>query len=419
MAMFSFRSLGLGIPSWLSNLAGGSSSSGINIPSVQIHDIEENSEKRARTLKHLLKANHINHSIIYNNLRFHNHCPHILGSAYILGADHGQLNKIYDIESKELEQWQDAPGEISIDDWRSFLGKRNYQRAYIDFFEDQLAQHGYDWREVVDTFLFEGREPLVNNLICGLAHALIHLGYAFELSSQTVAIEALALTTCFYNDQHKYLDDPSYTKPAADPTTDLLEIFTRMQKDSRFDNVVSQQNGEEYDTLFSAPDTEALLLGYWNSWELSEPEKQFEDSQKAAAAMLVGAPSRKDSRYDFFLVHALTSSHAVRLLLPLVPGKWHLSLIRQWWLFALSAYVMQLRPTIDVSRVEEYDLKGRGWNYVIDRALNSEFAADAHFVKGCRSLKVAAETWGDPDQFYLKAAVRFAADFNHWGGFSY
>lgn len=32
-------------------------------------------------------------------------------------------------------------------------------------------------------------------------------------------------------------------------------------------------------------------------------------------------------------------------------------------------------------------------------------------------MKNAAETWGDPEQFLLKAAVRFATDFNGWGGF--
>ena len=32
-------------------------------------------------------------------------------------------------------------------------------------------------------------------------------------------------------------------------------------------------------------------------------------------------------------------------------------------------------------------------------------------------MKEAAETWGDKDHYYLKAAVRFADEFEHWGGF--
>lgn len=103
-----------------------SSASGIKLPKVKAHEIEAQPEKRARTLKHLLKANHINHSIIYNDLRFHNHLPHILGSSYILGADADELNHISEAESKHLEPWTDSPGEIARHDWRDFLGKREY-----------------------------------------------------------------------------------------------------------------------------------------------------------------------------------------------------------------------------------------------------------------------------------------------------
>lgn len=49
----------------------------VDLPSVEIHDIETSAEKRPRTLKHLLKANHANYSILYHDLRFHNHTPHV------------------------------------------------------------------------------------------------------------------------------------------------------------------------------------------------------------------------------------------------------------------------------------------------------------------------------------------------------
>ena len=32
-------------------------------------------------------------------------------------------------------------------------------------------------------------------------------------------------------------------------------------------------------------------------------------------------------------------------------------------------------------------------------------------------MKEAAQTWGDSDLFYLKAAVKFADEFESWGGF--
>lgn len=140
----------------------------IDLPSVECYDIETAPEKRPRTLKHLIRANHVNHAIIYHDLQYHNHMPHLLGSAYLFGADVGQLQHIYDEESKELEEWHDSPAEISDTDWRDYLGDKRYQRAYVDFYEDELAlKFEYNWKSVVEEYLFNGHKPLINGLIAG------------------------------------------------------------------------------------------------------------------------------------------------------------------------------------------------------------------------------------------------------------
>jgi len=108
----------------------------------------------------------------------------------------------------------------------------------------------------------------------------------------------------------------------------------------------------------------------------------------------------------------------VRILLPLIPARWHVTLVKQWWLFTLAVYIAQLRPAVEEERITGYELKGREWKFVVDKALRSGHSLDAHFVKALRAMKVAAETWGDVEQFYLKAAVRFADSFTGWGGFA-
>jgi len=143
-------------------------SQSIDLPSVKLHDVETAPERRPRTLKHLLRANHVNHSLLYHNLQYHNHMPHLLGSAYLLGANVEQMQKIYDEESKELEAWHDSPAEITEGDWREFLGDKRYQRAYVDFYEDELAlKFDYDWKKVLEEYLFSGKAPLINGLIAG------------------------------------------------------------------------------------------------------------------------------------------------------------------------------------------------------------------------------------------------------------
>lgn len=39
-------------------------------------------------------------------------------------------------------------------------------------------------------------------------------------------------------------------------------------------------------------------------------------------------------------------------------------------------------------------------------------------VAALRSIQVASETWGDKKQFYMKAAVQVADEFERWGGFA-
>ena len=127
----------------------------IDIPSVEIHDIDTAPEKRPRTLKHLIRANHVNYAILFHNLEYHNHLPHvwapnyvqpsysllidvianhlcwiingkILGSAYLLGGGPEHLQEIYDKDVEELDAWKDSPGEVSRHDWRDYLGDRRY-----------------------------------------------------------------------------------------------------------------------------------------------------------------------------------------------------------------------------------------------------------------------------------------------------
>lgn len=255
-----------------------------------------------------------------------------------------------------------------------------------------------------------------------VGHPLIHLGYAYELNSRTVATESLALATCFYNEGlAKYLNDRSYTKPSSNPTDSLFTVLDRVAQDKRFDDLFDHQGSDNIDKLLGNEETEAAALEYWNSWSLTSPRDQFAESQKLAVALLVAAQTPKkdpkDDKYDFFAVHLLTTSHAVRIILPLIPSRWHVPLVRQWWLFTLLVYIAQIRPRINIDVIKLVELEGKDWKYVEKKAVTGKYRTDAHFVKALRSMHEAGKTWGDANQFYLKAAVKFADEFDGWGGF--
>jgi hypothetical protein len=233
-------------------------------------------------------------------------------------------------------------------------------------------------------------------------------------------MEALGLATTSYNSLHKYLDDPKYTRPSSYSSSSPLEIVQRIASDPRLDALnITEEGPDNMETLLKE-DNEALILEHWNALRISNLKTLFEEGQKAATALLVATHDEKaetKEKYDFFLVHILTTSHAVRILLPLVPSKYHVALVRQWWFLTIMVYIAQLRPQIKLGSITSVELRGRDWEWVHKQAVEGKYATDSHYVKGLRSMKEAANTWGDKDDFYLKGAVRLGSEFNGWGGF--
>jgi hypothetical protein len=154
----------------------------------------------------------------------------------------------------------------------------------------------------------------------------------------------------------------------------------KVREDKRFDGLYDHGSGDISKVL---EEREEAFLEYWNGWEITKPTEQFQEAQGIAAAILVETRPPDNGQFDFFFVHILTSSHAIRILLPLVPAKFHVNLLRQWWLFTLAVYIAQTRPRLDSSsKVDEYDVKGRDWKHVVHSALTGPHSKDAHYVKG-------------------------------------
>ncbi|KAJ8603171.1 hypothetical protein MRB53_042224 [Persea americana] len=406
--MFASFSLPFTSAFFSSSRSSSSAKRAISIPSVEIHDIESAADKRAQSLKQFLKANHTNYSIIYNHLRFHNHNPHILGSAYILGASTEQLTRNLRQRDPDLETWVDAPGEISAEDWRDYLGKREYQRAWVDFFEDQLVGFGYDWRALLDHYLYTGDRPLFNGLVEGLAHPLIHLAYSYELSSRTVAIEALGLIACFYGPLHKYLDDTSYTRPSSYKTSSVLDILNKVAQDERLNTLHLASTATEEQALDAIiASHEEIILDHWNALGSLLADR--------AICQLAKGRRRPASRHCQTLILKQGQRRKTTLRLLPLPHPHILSrYARPSPICPAGETDTTGRPKIDLSLIENVDKPEHGWKEAIHLAVDGEHSTDAHYVKAIRAMREAAQTWGDDDSFYLKAGTKFAKSFDGW-----
>ncbi|CRG88277.1 hypothetical protein PISL3812_05306 [Talaromyces islandicus] len=404
--------------SLISQLFSSRSSSSIRVPIGKVYDVEDAVEKPARSLKHLLKLNHAEHALHSNTSRSdfivsYNNVDHLLISAFLFGANEVDLNNLYENESSGLEPWKDSPGEVVGLDWNDYLGKKEYQRAFLDFFEDQLADEGYDWKSVLHSFLFTGEEPLVSSITGNLGQPLVHLGYALKMSSRVMVMEALALAATSYNDNNinKYSDDPSYfkTEPSY-KTSSILEIIEKVHADKIFTNNSLMIPGEHnLETIFR--DHEAALLDHCNAWAIStNPLMHFRESQAVAAALFVGT-GESESKRDLNLLRPLVMSHAILVMLPSVPDKFHIRLVQQWWLTTLAIYIAQLRPEINQDSITSYNIQGKDWAWVAKQAIHGPHATNVRFVEGLHALKEIGETWKDSEDYYLKAAVKFVDEF--------
>jgi hypothetical protein len=200
------------------------------------------------------------------------------------------------------------------------------------------------------------------------------------MNNREIAMEALGLASTQYNFLHKYLDDETYTRPSTFNSTSPLELFHRIADDSRFDGIFQEPSSENIAPLFEKH--EDLVMEYWNAWTIVDPIKQFQDSQEAAVAFLVASVPPGTHSYNFFICHVLTTSHAVRILLPVIPKKFHVGLVREWWLLAIAVYIAELRPKIDPDFIQPGGAAGKQWSYVENKVLSGPYSTDAHFVKG-------------------------------------
>jgi len=161
---------------------------------------------------------------------------------------------------------------------------------------------------------------------------------------------------------------------------------------------------------------EHALLEHWNAWMIDNFDAQFAQAWELSVKLAIetGGPS---AEYYFFLIHLLTALHAVRIILPHIPGDMWSSVLRQYWAWLVVVYVAQLKRPIHSGAIENVDLNGRDWDWVSENSVASEWSLDCHYIKVVRALKVGSELYSEKNEWHLKAAVKFMDEFHGWVGF--
>ncbi|KIW30993.1 uncharacterized protein PV07_02678 [Cladophialophora immunda] len=383
-----------------------------------IYDVYELSDDRTQTLRGLLEKGHTTVAPLRNpQLILHSHLPHLLGSAYVLGADGEQLTKTYEHDIKSLVRIDETfvrGDKITRGNWRQFLGNKEYTVAYVDFFDEEVQKNGGDWEKVVQEYLYSGDEPLINGFCGGLGHPFIHLAYGYEFRIPEVVTQALSLGCTEYVVCHGLIDNPPPIPPPY-KTRSLAEVIKRVQQDRRFDGIVEFPGTVNFGIVLQH--RFEAFMEHWNAWEVADPVQQFEQCCDLSVVLAISPSDYGVGKYDFFYAHIMTVAHALRILFHYFPADRRVSILRQYAFFTILIYILQNRLSFGLERLESVETNGRDWDSITQSALQHRWALDDHFFKVVRAIKAFAETYGEKDGFYLKAATKYVTDFNGWEGF--
>ncbi|KAH9051498.1 hypothetical protein EDB87DRAFT_821189 [Lactarius vividus] len=170
----------------------------------------------ARALLSVLKHNRQNHHIFFNDRGFHNHVTHHVLAIYGLGASPEIIEDAYGTHDY-LKPAFESPEPITENNFAEHLGDARYYSSYLTYFSEYLRDHTPN--EAFERFILssssnfnpdlaaatvqdvqsagkEGKKhpEMLNRLLAGLVHPLIHLAYGFEFGIPGQVAEGLANT---------------------------------------------------------------------------------------------------------------------------------------------------------------------------------------------------------------------------------
>lgn len=153
------------------------------------------------------------------------------------------------------------------------------------------------------------------------------MAYAFEFRSKEVATQALSQGCTEYNPLHYLLDQPS-PDTATYKTTSLSAVFENVRTDARLDGLFTEPGFANLEVL-QKPRHLAVVLEYWNAWEVIDPLRCFEECCDLSVLVALSNGNPHDS-FDFYDAHIMTLAHALRVLWHYLPPQHRVIILRQY-----------------------------------------------------------------------------------------
>lgn len=375
----------------------------------------------SKRVAELLRENHVKFHCFFNDEGFHNHLAHHLLAAYALGCTPTLLEAAYDLHASYQRDQKPSRSEITEQTWKDHLSKPAYYSAYMQFFQEAIAQNGMS--ATLEKYVFSsdansGNAAMFGRLFSGLLHPLIHFGHGPEFGLPGLAAEGLAMTAVTKN-MCGGLFTPEFFahKSSANPGPHALSIAARVMNDPEL-GYGKGADPESKARFQSAIERSGERLNkYFNEWS---PEGDFAEKYEELVWLATaiygfsGWRKGKEFKANFFMLHLVTSSlflSSIHSILSPESGK---LLLRGFLAASLTYWVGHNRPGFTINEffaddsntlvspphkdpkpaedaLDASHLHQNPWFPILQSALNHP---DEHLLKIQRSLAHYAALYG-------------------------
>ncbi|KAL0959084.1 hypothetical protein HGRIS_014382 [Hohenbuehelia grisea] len=151
-----------------------------------------------KVLLEVLRENHEKWHIFLNEKRFHNHASHHVLALWALGASANLIQAAYTEAAGSQRPAFPSPEPINSANFEEHLGDENYYQAFVQFFEQELAQKGFG--PTLERYIFaveanfsgyndEAQPEMLSRFLANVLHPMIHVGHGMEFGLPGILAE--------------------------------------------------------------------------------------------------------------------------------------------------------------------------------------------------------------------------------------
>jgi hypothetical protein len=258
-----------------------------------------------------------------------------------------EIKRWYDTYSKKLEPPRDEHGPEEVqklsDDWKLRLGQdAAYFPDYVAFFEKELKKMDGDVGKLFDTYFVE----LIPGMWTAAFHPLITTGFSLAVGDIFSVKRGLAYMCTTYLEMDPGIDD---IKVEDFTPKDVWAVLDEMHKDDTTWTGSLFVRGFQ-SRLKALRRTESHLNALYNHYgEVLAGLGNIKSSDDLLERLVtvVFELFSKTGHNDFFILHAITSLHAIRFILPMLSKeKDRMRTLKHFLFQLLAAYVVRGRPKV-------------------------------------------------------------------------